>query len=122
MNIGMPPILAKARQLDFEDWLRGILSAGISGFFSALSGAIVLPALDSNDFNIFKLRYYIALLALGLTSGIVSISKVLSAKPLPDYKAVTSTFQTITPAPGAPPKVIETVTETHIEPMPPNGK
>lgn len=122
MKIQMPPLLAKAKQLDFDEWIRGIVSAGISGFFSALSSAIVLPALDSNDFNVFKLRYYIALLALGMTSSLVSISKVLVAKPIPDYKEITNTFQTITPAPGAQPITIETASEKHVEPLLPNGQ
>lgn len=119
----MPTLLANARSLDVAGWIRGLLSAGISGFFSALTGAIVLPSIDANDFNIFTRKFWIALLALGASSAIVSMSKVLSSNPLPDYKEITNTMQTITPAPGAPPKVIETVTEKHVEPIDkPDGK
>lgn len=79
----MAPMLMKASNLDFESWVRGLISAGVSGFFSSLTGAIVLPSIDGNDFNIFKLKYYIALLALGVSAAIVSISKFLSAQPIP---------------------------------------
>jgi len=109
--------LVTARALDVQGWLRGVLSAGISGGASVIAGAIVLPSLDSKDFNVFTRTYYVALAALFCASALVSISKFLVAQPLPEYKEVQRTVQTTTPATTDTPKVVETITEKHVEPI-----
>jgi hypothetical protein len=115
----MNPIVG-ARALDIQGWFRGLLSAGISGGASVIAGAIVLPSLDSHDFNVFTAKYYVALGALFCASALVSISKFLVGQPLPDYKEVTTTVQTVQPAQSAgDPKVITTTMEKHVEPIVP---
>jgi hypothetical protein len=109
-------VLSTASSLDFDGWIRGILSAGISGGASAVSGAIVLPALDAEDFNVYTAKFYIAIGALFLANALVSITKFLSAQPLPGVKVVERTTQTITAATIDTPKVVETIKETHVEP------
>jgi len=111
--------LAGARALDIQGWFRGLMSAGISGGASVIAGAIVLPSLDSHDFNVFTSKYYVALGALFCASALVSISKFLVGQPLPDYKEITTTVQTLTPATISEPKTITTVQEKHVEPIVP---
>src|SRR5580704_9969718 len=109
-------LLSSAQALDVDGWIRGIFSAGISGGASAVAGSIVLPALDAKDFNVYTAKFYIAIGALFLANGLVSVSKFLAAQPLPGLKQVEKTVQTITPATADTPKVVETVKETSIEP------
>lgn len=111
--------LMSAKTLDVQGWLRGVLSAGISGGASVIAGAIVLPSLDAKDFNVFTRTYYVALAALFFASALVSISKFLVAQPLPDFKEVTTTVQTLTPATASEPKTLTTIQEKRLEPIAP---
>ncbi len=112
--------LVTASQLDVNGWFRGLASAGISGGASAIVGGITVSGMDSNDFNFYKPKFYALIGALFLTNAIVSMSKFLSAQPLPVLKQVETTVQTITPSTGTGGgKVIETVKETHVEPIAP---
>jgi len=114
----MMGLVNNARALDLQGWLRGLISAGISGAASSISGAIVLPSLDSNDFNVFELKYYIAIFALGMTSAILEVAKFLTVKPLPEYKEVMQMTQTVTTGTGdGKTKTIETTKETRLEPI-----
>jgi hypothetical protein len=107
-------VFSAASNLDFDGWFRGIFSAAISGGASAVSGAIVLPALDAKDFNVYQAKFYVAIGALFTASALTSIFKFLSATPLPGVKQVTTTVQTVAQE-AKPTKVITTVAETHIE-------
>jgi hypothetical protein len=114
----MKGIFTAASNLDIDGWLRGLFSAAISGGASAVSGAIVLPALDANDFNVYQWKFYVAIGALFTASALTSIMKFLAATPLPNVKQVSNTVQTIE-QPGAAPKTITTVKEVHVEPADP---
>ena len=113
----MPAMLANAAQLDFMGWLRGLLSAGISSFAGAVSSAFGPALADPRDFNLDHpaMMFKSALVGAGLC-GIVSMAKFLSTSPLPAVKEITTTTQTVTGG-TAPPKVIETVQEKHVEPI-----
>lgn len=118
----MPVLLANMVQLDLWGWLRGLFSAGISSFSGAIASGFGPALVDPNDFNIQHPMMMIKTAAIGAAiSGIVSMAKFLSTSPLPAVKEVTSTVQTTTGG-TAPPKVVETVTEKHVEPIaPPAG-
>ncbi len=116
----MPALLTNASNLDFDGWLRGLFSAGISGGASAVVGGFTVSGMDPHDYNFANAKFYILVGALFATNAIVSIAKFLSASPIPSVKEVTSTVQTITGG-AAPPKVVETVTEKHVEPITPKG-
>jgi len=109
-------LIHTAKALDYEGWMIGLISAGISGAATSVSSAIVLPALDATVFNVFTVKYYVAIGALGLASAIGNMAKFLSTKPLPDYKEVVQTTQTVTGT-GDGGKVIETTKETRLEPI-----
>lgn len=112
----MSNLLATASNLDFNGWLRGLFSAGISGGASAIVGGFTVSGMDPHDYNFSNAKFYILVGALFATNAIVSMAKFLSASPLPGVKEVTATTQTITSA-NAPTKVIETVQEKHVEPI-----
>jgi hypothetical protein len=114
----MPPLLDNARGLDVAGWIRGLLSAGISSAGGAIASGFGPAIVDPNDFNFQHPALIFKTAAVGATvAGVISMGKFLNSQPLPPFKEVTSTVQTITPAPGAPPKTIETLTEKHLEPM-----
>lgn len=114
--MGMAKLFDAASNLDFDGWFRGLASAGISGSASAISGAIVLPSLDSVQFNIFKPHFWIAVLAIGGSSGLVSLMKFLSTEPIPLMKKVTTTTETVTGV-AAKPIITKTVEEVRVEPV-----
>ncbi len=119
----MSTMLATASGLDFDGWLRGLFSAGISGGASAIVGGFTVSGMDPHDYNFSNAKFYILVGALFATNAIVSMAKFLAASPLPGVKEITTTKQTVT-SDTAPTKVIETVTEKHIEPVapiPPKG-
>lgn len=113
-------IFARASALDFDGWFKGILSAGISGGASAVAGSIILPALDAKDFNVYTSKFYIAIGALFIASGLVSVSKFLAAQPIPGLKTVTTTVEK-TVQQSADPAITmkKTVQEVHQEPIDP---
>lgn len=111
----MAKLFAVAGNLDIAGWIRGLASAAISGAASAVSGAIALPSLDSVQFNIFTRHFWIAVMAIGGGSGMLSLMKFLATEPLPPTKVVTTTTETVigmTPQPIITKKVEETHTET----------
>jgi hypothetical protein len=112
-------IFASMQNLEIDAWLRGLVGAAISGGSSAVTGAIVLPSLDSNDFNIYKAKFYVAIFALFSAAAMTSVFKFLATDPLPSVKQIEKTVQTITQATSGSPKVVETVKETSIEPVKP---
>jgi hypothetical protein len=109
--------------LDIDGWLRGIIGGFISGGASAVTGSIVLPALDAKDFNVYTSKFYIAIGALFLANGIVSVTKFLSSQPLPLMKQVTTTTETVTGTVGGgkvpATLVTKKIEETHVEPISP---
>lgn len=113
----MPALLTNMSTLDFDGWLRGLFSAGISGGASAIVGGFTVSGMDPHDYNFSNAKFYILVGALFATNAIVSMAKFLAAQPLPSMKEITSTTQTVTTASGAPIKVIETIQEKHIEPI-----
>ena len=114
----MPQMLATMTALDFNGWLRGLFSAGISGGASAVVGGFTVSGMDPQDYNFSNAKFYILVGALFATNAIVSMAKFLSSSPLPGVKEVTSTTQTVSTPGGTPTKIIETVQEKHIEPIP----
>ncbi len=116
----MPQMLTTMTQLDVWGWLRGLVSSGISSTAGAIASAFGPALADPHDFNLEHpmLMFKSAAVGAGLC-GIVSMAKFLSTQPLPAVKEVTSTTQTVSTPGGAPTKVIETVTEKHIEPVVP---
>lgn len=118
-------LLTQASTLDFRNWIRGLLSAGISGGASAVVGGFTVSGMDPHDYNFAQAKFYILVGALFVTNAVVSIAKFLSAQPLPGVMQTETTTRTITPATAVSPKIVETVKETRVEPIrpeePPKG-
>jgi hypothetical protein len=112
---------AGARSLDIGGWLYGLASAGISSAGGALAAGFGPAAVDPKDFNFQHPALMLETAAIGAgIAGVISMGKFLSTQPLPSVKEVTATTQTITTAGASTPsKIIETVTEKHLEPIPP---
>ena len=110
----MPAMLTNMTNLDFDGWLRGLFSAGISGGASAIVGGFTVSGMDPHDYNFSNAKFYILVGALFATNAIVSMAKFLAASPLPGIKEITTTKQTVS-SDSSPTKVIETVQEKHLE-------
>lgn len=110
----MMKLLAVAGNLDIDTWLRGLLSAGISGGASAITGGIVVSGMDPAHYNFQAGKFYVLVGTLFAANAIVSMAKFLQSSPLPSVKTVTTTVQT-TAVGDTPVKTVATVTETHQE-------
>ena len=113
----MMKLLAVAGNLDIDTWLRGLLSAGISGGASAITGGIVVSGMDPAHYNFQAGKFYVLVGTLFAANAIVSMAKFLQSSPLPSVKTVTASVA-VTSQPGVPDKTVATVTETHQEPVP----
>ena len=107
-------LFATAANLDIDSWLRGLLSAGISGGASAITGGVVVSGIDPEHYNFQAGKFWLLVGTLFLVNAIVSVAKFLQAHPLPDLKTITTTVQT-TDQGSAPTKTVTTVKETHTE-------
>lgn len=110
-------LLDKAGSLDIDSWLRGLFSAGISGGASAVVGGFTVSGMDPKDYNFQQAKFYILVGALFATNAVVSMAKYLSNAPLPGMKQVEKTTQITTPATMDTPKIVETIRESHVEPI-----
>jgi hypothetical protein len=115
----MSPFLIMST-LDMDGWLRGLLSAGISGGASAITGGIVVSGLDPEHYSFQAGKFWILVGTLFMANAVVSMAKFLQSQPLPGVKTVTTSVAMVEPG---HPSVITTVAESHIEPMvPPPAK
>ncbi len=71
---------------DWSKWIRGLFGAGISGASAAISSGVGASMLAPDKFNLQEgFGNVMKMIAITATvSFIVSISKYLSQKPLPD--------------------------------------
>jgi len=74
--------------LNFADWIRGLLSAGISGGASAITSGLVVGGTDPDHFNFQTSRLWVLVGTMFLANAIVSIAKYLQAQPIPAAKPV----------------------------------
>lgn len=106
--------------LDFQDWIRGLVAAFIGGGASAFVSGIVNMVNHPGE-SIWRSEFWGSVTSVFVLAGLVNMMMFLRTKPMPDMKQVEKTIQITTPAPGAPPKVVETVKETHEEPVKPEA-
>lgn len=101
------------KNLAFEDWLRGLVAAIISGGSSAVVGSVVISS-KYPQAGVVELMW-----SLFLANGLLGMFLYLKQKPVPDLKEVSVKREGMEVA-GVlvgPQKV--TVTETHKEPAEP---
>jgi hypothetical protein len=107
-----------ASNLDVAGWLRGLFGAGISGGSAAISSSFGVTLIDPAHWNLQNGKgKLLSLMGITFTiNAVVSMSKFLSAQPLPPMKTVTTTLETVMgEKPG--PVIINRVEETHSEPV-----
>ena len=105
--------------LDFSDWVRGLVAAFISGGASAVTSGIVVSVKDPDHYAPMTHNFFELVGAVFVMSGIVSAMAFLRNKPLPEVKTVTTTTQKTEKVGEPPAKVVTTVQETHVEPLEP---
>lgn len=101
--------------LDFEDWLHGLIAAFVQGGAGAVTGGITVATMDPKDYFLGSHKLYALMLAMFLVNGILGAMAFLRQKPVPDYKTVKTTVETTEQA-RRPAVVVTTVEETHVEP------
>jgi hypothetical protein len=107
-------------RLDFGQWAYGLVAAFIGGGSGAFSGGLASILVDPADFNIFTSKFWVLVMTTFFISGLVPFFAYLHQQPLPpEIKTVEKTTQITTPATADSPKIVETVKETHVEPVEP---
>lgn len=107
----------KMGELDFGNWVMGLWAAFIGGGAGAFSAGLATIVVDPHDFNIYSVRFWKVVGGTFIISGLGPFFAYLHTKPLPDVKQIEKTVQITTPATATTPKVVETVTEKHSEPI-----
>lgn len=78
--------------LDFEDWLRGLIAAFVQGGASVVTGGITVASMDAKDYYMGSHKLYALVGAMFTVNGILGAAMFLRQKPVPELK---------TPAPPA---------------------
>lgn len=112
-------LISKLSNLDVDGWLRGLLSAAISGGASAVTGGLVVSGMDPSHYNFQAGKFYILVGTLFAANAVVSMAKFLQSSPLPTTKIVTTTTA-VTEQANQPPVITKTVAETRQEPIAPD--
>ncbi|HEV2201917.1 MAG TPA: hypothetical protein VGR73_19025 [Bryobacteraceae bacterium] len=73
-------------RLDVAAWMRGLLSAGISGGASAIVSGLVVSTSDPDHFNPQSAKMWTLVGTMFAANGMVSIAKYLQAQPIPAEK------------------------------------
>ena len=103
-------LFAIAGNLDVATWIRGLLSAGISGGASAITGGVTTSMLAPETFNLQTGKFYVLVFGLFAMNAIVSIAKFLQSHPVPDV--ITERSTAVISHPGAADTTVTTVKET----------
>lgn len=82
----MMNVIAAAGSLDVRGWIRGLVSAGVSGGASAITGGIVVSGLEPDNFNFHAGKFWELIGALFMVNAVVSIAKFLQNHPIPEDK------------------------------------
>lgn len=107
-------LIDTASNLDVDGWVRGLLSAAISGGASAVTGGLVVTGMDPTTYNFQAGKFYILVGTLFAANAVVSMAKFLQTQPIPATKTVTTMVAT-TQAAGTMPVTTTVVSETHKE-------
>jgi hypothetical protein len=105
-------------EVDFGDWFRGLAAAFIGGGAGAF-GAGVANVMNHPGTTIWRTEFWSTVSTVFVIAGLINMFAFLRTKPIPDMKQVEKIVQTITAATSETPKVIETIKETHVEPLEP---
>jgi len=101
-------------QLDFGDWVKGLVAAFIGGGAGAFSAGLSAIVVDHNDFNIYTLKFWQLVFGTFIIGGLVPFFAYLHQRPIPDTIDKEHTVKTITQG-NKEPIVVETMKETSKE-------
>jgi len=102
--------------VDWTDWVRGIASSFIVGGSNAVVSGGIVSLNDPDKYAFGTFKFFELIFSVFIVSGTLNMMSFLRTKPLPDLKTVTTTVA-VTEQPGAPAKIVSSVTETHQEPI-----
>ena len=76
--------------LDFAEWIRGLLAAFIGGGASAVTSGVTVSAMDPKDYNLAEgaHKLYALMGVLFMVNGLVSAAMFLRNKPVPEHRVV----------------------------------
>jgi hypothetical protein len=98
------------QRMDWTDWLRGVIGAGISGGAGSIASGVGASMADpAHDVNVFKVMWITF-----AVSAAISLSKYLALHPVPD-PVVVATVDTTTVVHPANPSIPTTETTTHTD-------
>lgn len=75
--------------IDWTDWIRGALSATISGGSNAIITSFGTMAVDPADFNFMHYKIYAVMGFTFLFSALLELFRYLKVKPIPEYRKTT---------------------------------
>jgi hypothetical protein len=101
--------------LDWSDWIRGLVSAVVSGGAGAVSAAFVTAAQDPAKMGIGSLNSIELMFSIFFVTGLFNMFAFLRTKPIPDVKTVVTTVRKVEVAGNPPATTTTTVQETHEE-------
>jgi hypothetical protein len=87
--------------MDWSNWLEGILAALIGGGSSAIVSGVTINLVDPNHFNPMHKGFYILIGAMFLSNGLLNMFAYLKQNPLPTVKTVTDSVKRTTDPTGS---------------------
>lgn len=102
-------------ELDWDDWVYGVVAAFIGGGASAFSAGVA--TVFNHPTSIWAKEFWSIVSTTFVVAGLLSLMTFLRTKPVPEKK-ITATTQTIS-SPGLPTVTIETNVEKRIEQITP---
>jgi hypothetical protein len=102
--------------LDWSDWIKGIVAAFISGGAGAVTSGVVVSVGDPQQYNMGTQKFYMLVGSVFLMSGVLNMMAFLRTKSLPDVKQRETTVESM----GG--QIKTTVKETEMVSVPPEVK
>lgn len=103
--------------LDFTDWVRGLIAAIVSGGAGAVTGAFVVASNDPTKYAIGNAASLKLMVSLFAVNGLLAGMNFLRTKPLPDIKTVTTPVKTVEQKTDPKSTVVTTVKEVEVVPV-----
>jgi hypothetical protein len=105
--------------IDWTDWVRGLLSSFVVGGSNAVVSGGIVSLNDPEKYAFGTFKFFELIGSVFVVSGTLNMLSFLRTKPLPELKTVTTTTQTTEVVKPAA-VVVTTVEETHQEPIVPS--
>jgi hypothetical protein len=111
----MTQLPAGLGNLDWSDWIKGIVAAFVGGGAGAVTSGVVVSLGDPQQYNMGTQKFYVLVGTVFAMSGMMNMMAFLRTKPLPDVKQRETTVESM----GG--QVKTTVKETEMVVVPPES-